>query len=361
MKQPVQRKLTNEILIHVIAWCVYVFYAQNLFLNTHPGEFALIPVIIFYLLSAAVFYTFACFITPQLVKRKSRLNSFIQVAIVLITYILLDYLNENVLAVYAYNLPPLKMTFLNFCCVVFWHFIKYAFWGVGYFAIWERFRLIKNSYEQRLSIEKLEKELLEKRTIEAEQDKLKYEYAFLRSQINPHFLYNTINVLKGKIQKHDPEAADCLAQFGKLMEYAVTNEGPSGLVSAELELENMKRLIYLHQYVYDNSLQIELSISGEMGGKIPPHVFLTLTENALKYGELLNKAQPLRISVKGIDNDFLIFSIQNQKRTGIVNSQSSGLGLTNLKKRLEALYAGFYELNILDSDDQYSTILTLKT
>jgi two-component system, LytTR family, sensor kinase len=353
----------SELLIHVCAWIVYMLYAHELFLYANPDNFIPVAIILNYLLSAAVFYAFACFIAPVFLFKKRYLPLVISFIVAWLLFIVLDYLIEGVLEVEVYKLPPLNMSIGRFIYSVSWHFFKYAFWGVGFFGLRQYIRQLKKNYEQKLRLEKAEREAQEihhqKEIWQAEKEKLTYENAFWRSQINPHLLFNTLNVLQTKIEQYDVHAAACLVEYSKLMRYAIETEGPDGLVEAETELENTKRLIKINQYIYDNKLHIEYKEEGQMGGRIPPHIFITLTENALKHADLSDPNHPLRIHVQSEDDNKLIFSIRNIKRKQNGTNGSTRLGMINLKKRLESLYANFYTLSIQDEQETYSVQLTL--
>jgi len=183
------------------------------------------------------------------------------------------------------------------------------------------------------------------------------ENAYLRAQINPHFLLNTLNFLYNSVSKFSEQIADSVMTLADIMRYALTNAGEDGKVMLDAEIEQISNFIKLNQARFNQRLNINLLIEGDAEGlRIIPLILITLAENVFKYGDLLNDCNPAMIAIN-IDGNNLTFTTQNLKKKR-VNEQSHGIGINNVKSRL-AMYHQ-YELVIEDNERDYKSILKIK-
>lgn len=192
-------------------------------------------------------------------------------------------------------------------------------------------------------------------------DKSEAENKFLQSQINPHFLYNTLNFFYSKALTLSPELADSILLLSDTMRYSLQlKENDKGMVLLENEVNHIYNLIKINQYRFNQKLKIRFLISGEMKAVcIAPLVLITFVENAFKHADLLNANAPLIITLKIMDEDQSIqFSIENKIKKG-PKELGTGIGLENVKRRLEYLYGNKYHLEIIQDKDSYSASLTL--
>jgi two-component system, LytTR family, sensor kinase len=186
---------------------------------------------------------------------------------------------------------------------------------------------------------------------------LKTELNFLKSQINPHFLYNTLNYFYIKASEHDEGLAESILKLSDIMRYSL-NDGVENKVSIDREIENMKALIDLHQIRYNNKLFIDFSVkSSDDSKKILPLVLIGLVENALKHGKLDDECYPLRISII-ISKEYIKFSLQNRKspKSKIISTK---IGLQNVKRRLELSYPQSHTLMIEENENEYHCYLEI--
>jgi len=187
---------------------------------------------------------------------------------------------------------------------------------------------------------------------------LSTENAYLKSQINPHFLLNTLNFLYNSVSKLSGEIAESVLLLSDIMRYALTNADEDGKVWLELEIENIISFIKLNQARFNQRLNINMEVTGSTEGlRIIPLVLITFTENVFKYGDLLNGNYPVKISVN-INNGTLTFITQNAKRKKVHQYGSHGIGIENVKSRLAMYYQ--YELIIEDSETEYKSTLKVK-
>jgi sensor histidine kinase YesM len=204
--------------------------------------------------------------------------------------------------------------------------------------------------------EKLKRVLLE--------EKLSTEMAFLKSKINPHFLFNVLNSFYSKSLKHNvPELADGIAKLAELMRYMVyeTNEDK---VALEKEIHHLKNFIQVYQLriAEEDDVFINFDVKGDVNTvKISPMLLIPFVENAIKHGVDPKTKSIIDISLKVTPNK-LYFRVSNTIRQGTygLTDESSGFGLDNLKKRLSILYPRAYDLEIKEEKGYFISSLMLQ-
>jgi two-component system LytT family sensor kinase len=186
---------------------------------------------------------------------------------------------------------------------------------------------------------------------------LKTELNFLKAQINPHFLYNTLNYFYIKASEHDEHLADSILKLSEIMRYSL-NDGAQNTVEIEKEIESIKSLIALHQIRYNNKLFIDFQVNLAIPYKqILPLVFIGLVENALKHGKLNDSIFPLTITLEVTEKE-VKFYLKNRKnpKSKIFSTE---IGLNNVKRRLELSYPNNHTLKIIENDDEYHCYLEI--
>ena len=201
----------------------------------------------------------------------------------------------------------------------------------------------------------------QKATQQLAQDKLQAELKFLKAQIHPHFLFNTLNNLYALTLKKSSNSPEVVLKLSELLNYMLY-ECNVPLAPLRKEIDLIKNYISLERLRYGKRLDISLNIGGDIHGKmIAPLLLLPFVENSFKHGVsgLTSKAWvSMDIQVKG---NQLVMKVDNSKSNGKGEDldYKEGIGLTNVKRRLELLYEGRYDLKILDTDDSYLVVLRL--
>lgn len=198
-----------------------------------------------------------------------------------------------------------------------------------------------------------------------EKEKLETELKFLKSQINPHFLFNTINSIFVLIHKNPRMASESLAKFSDLLRYQLyeCNEHEIPLHQELTYLENfieLQKLRQDHNYI-ELSLNIEQQHSGSL--LIAPFVLIPFIENAFKHVSQQKKtANWIRMNLR-FDGNQLLFNISNSLSTQMNGSpeviRAKGIGLQNVQRRLDLMYPGNYNLSILHGDEEFNVNLSL--
>lgn len=184
------------------------------------------------------------------------------------------------------------------------------------------------------------RQIISRQEVEAEKNKA--ELSLYKAQINPHFLFNTLNTLYALVLSGSDKTESAFVKFSGILRY-MYSQNESELIPADDELE------YIHQYVDLQKLRLnhhtDVQLNVEASSKkvlIPPMILITFVENAFKYGTSSDKDCKIDIRIK-IDENKLLFETENaviRKPDG----QKNGIGIQNCRKRLELLYPGKYEL-----------------
>lgn len=192
-------------------------------------------------------------------------------------------------------------------------------------------------------------------------EKKQIEIDYLRSQINPHFLTNTLNNIYSLSVTDDKRNSDAILSLSSLLDY-VLYESNQPTISLEKEVSFLSNFIELEKMRNTKRLQVNFEIDGNIHGNIPPMILITFVENAFKHciGDL-NTMCFINIHLK-IHENTLHFHVENSKSNLVGNSTKKtfgGIGLTNVKKRLATLYSNNHSLEIHDKKDTYVIILRL--
>ena len=183
------------------------------------------------------------------------------------------------------------------------------------------------------------------------------ELKYLRSQINPHFLFNSLNNIDELIFIDKEKASKAIFHLSEILRY-VLQQSESNKVSLTQEIDFIKNYIEFASYSFKSKDFIKLIIKGEYNNlQIPPLLFLPLIENAVKYVD--RKIKPPGITITfNIDQDFIEFEVSSYYSNSTKNKTLSGIGLKNLKRRLKLIYPDNYALEINNYDGQF--IVNLK-
>lgn len=193
-------------------------------------------------------------------------------------------------------------------------------------------------------------------------EKIEAELKFLKAQLHPHFLFNTLNNLYSLTLEKSEKAPDVVLKLSGLLDY-ILYECNAEFVPVEDEIHQMKNYIELEKLRYGDRLSIEFnSDSVPQKAAIPPMLFMTLLENSFKHGvSKTTENSWIRLSFSLV-NEYLIFVVENSKPIGS-NAEKDfvgGIGLENLKNRLNLIYKDDYKLIMHEGDISFRANLKLK-
>ena len=196
-----------------------------------------------------------------------------------------------------------------------------------------------------------------RKLLELEKQNLEQQLVYLRYQINPHFFMNTLNNIHALVDIDPAKAQETILELSKMMRF-VLYEGDKQGVSLTREFEFIRTYIKLMQLRYTDKVKITLDLPTESPDKtIPPLMLISFIENAFKHGVSYQNESFIDVKVK-VDNEQLHFECRNSKADKS-NEEKGGVGLANVKQRLDLLYDNRYTLNIHDTPTLYNVELTL--
>lgn len=193
----------------------------------------------------------------------------------------------------------------------------------------------------------------------AEKEKVNAELQVLKAQLHPHFLFNTLNNIYSYTQDVSEKASGMIMGLSNLLRYMLY-ECNKPLVSLDRELDMIHQYLALETARYDNSLDIALQLpSRKTNLLIAPLMLLPFIENAFKHGASQMPEQPWINLHLGVKNDELSMKLINGKPP-CTGKGSPGIGIVNVRKRLELLYPGAHELQINEEEEMFIVNLKLK-
>ncbi|MCX6304313.1 MAG: sensor histidine kinase [Bacteroidetes bacterium] len=186
------------------------------------------------------------------------------------------------------------------------------------------------------------------------------ELALLRSQINPHFLFNTLNNIYSLVYKKSEDAPEAVMKMSSIMRYMLY-DATTDSVLLEKEIEYLKSFIELEKLRIRHKDFVAFNISGNLDGRtIAPMLLIPFVENAFKHGSRTVSNPGITINLS-IGAQQILFDVTNHVRKNGNNAtdQVGGIGLTNIRRRLNLLYPGKHKLEITSSDDLFNVQLIL--
>ncbi|HKI90331.1 MAG TPA: histidine kinase [Draconibacterium sp.] len=286
------------------------------------------------------------------------------VSILLIVYINLQVLFPLFLEkgrYFLYSVSVLATIALGsvFYIILFDRWIDYIFTGyyfIAYYSFWD-ISLFFVVYVATTSLLHLARGWF--RLQEIEREKTLAELKALKSQINPHFLFNSLNSIYSLARKNSMQVPDKILQLSDLMRHIIY-ESDVDFIPLEKEIGMVKNYMELQNLRTSESEKIQLEINGNVKNKkIAPLLFLPFVENSFKHGlksGAKNAFVNILITVMEYD---LIFEIENAKgdAPSVSDSNYKGLGIENVKKRLDLIYSGKHELKIGNSENTFKVLL----
>ena len=193
-----------------------------------------------------------------------------------------------------------------------------------------------------------------------ETEKLNTELSFLKSQINPHFLFNTLNYIYSLAVVKSDATAGAVMKLSSIMRY-VLSDTKQHLVPLEKEVQFIQHFIDLQKVRLTDKIKINFTVTGNVEGKqVAPLIFIPFVENAFKYGISTKEASEINISIDCTENQ-VIFTSDNRVLATDTNSENNnGIGLQNTKRRLEISYPGKHQLTISKKDDHFNVELKIE-
>lgn len=195
---------------------------------------------------------------------------------------------------------------------------------------------------------------------ESEFEKSQMELSYLKAQINPHFLFNTLNGIYALALKKSDDAPTAIVKLSSIMRYVI-NDAKEEYVSLEKEMKYVADYVDLQKMRLNKNVEVVFVNEGEpIGKKIVPMLYISFIENAFKYGVSTGEMSEIYIKQSIFRNELFIEVINSICKTSIKEEDKTGIGLRNTKERLEKFYSGKYNLEIEESENRFRVELKLE-
>lgn len=340
-------KRSIEPVVHAVIWISgFILIASGIktigVFHKSEGSF-LYPLISGSLINAALFYITALFLIPRLSAYRKALPFVAQLGGLLIGLTLFETLID-----YAFFTTLFSSADESFSSQLL---INSAL-NVIVVSIALAYGFTKNWLKNERMKQKLKEE------------KLTAELNFLKAQINPHFLFNVLNMaFSSATRSGDEKTANIIEKLASLMRYMLY-ESNTEKVDLEKEINYIRDYINLQKMRFSSEIQVKVvfETSGNYDRSvIAPLILIPFVENAFKYGIKFDRQSEIRLTLN-VNDHILTFKAVNSRFSGHdqVSATDSGIGLENVKKRLSLIYPGKYQLDISDQDQLFSVDLEIK-
>lgn len=353
-----------RVVIHVVFW-VLMYLLEFLKVRSDMSfMYRTLVASLYFLLSITFFYTLAYWGFPRLLLKGRYLSFLLLLLVLYIWYGVLNY--YSTWAMIHFQLLPTKYTLHSFKMDM----LNKGLWG----STFDLSNLFFNFFEAFLPallplMIKLGKSFseLSNKTLKLERDNLVLELNYLRSQLNPHFLFNSLNNVYSLILKKDDKSASVILKLAGLMRYTLY-EANAEKIALSKEVNFILDYLDLAKLRYGKKVRVEFETSGEIEGfMIPSLLLISFVENAFKHGVndiTLDIQSWVKISLD-VQDGIMTFIISNNKPSQAsnklaINSNLGGIGIENTRKRLDLLYPDCHKLHIENARNTYTVNLSLK-
>lgn len=345
----------KKIIAHIIFWAAVVLFNTFIF-SVSSGNYNWVfkaTVFILPFEMFAVYLTLYLFIPKYLLKNNYTEFVLYSLLVAIIIGVVVRLLYIYVLVPYLGN----ETRILYIKDKISSNYFKAVFWNYAFFNLYVEIYSIVGV----ATAIKLFKHWLKNQRVknELEKQNIKSELALLRNQVNPHFLFNTLNNIDTLITKDKEKASDSIIKLSEIMRYMLY-EANSEKVPLEKEIDYLKSYISLQQLRLKKQNFVEFTIQGDYKGRtISPMLFISFVENAFKHGSKITDSPGIRIELI-INKQNIQFKITNYFTDNKNKDKTEGIGLSNVNRRLELLYPDKHQLKITKDKGKFKTYLLLE-
>ena len=333
-----QRIATHRVTLNIIFWVAYFVYPFLRF--RYDGEHTITPKeVIFYLLFyGAILYANNLYLLPKYLKsRKFKEYALIIIPIVVAAAFIESYVNKTLLKTCSCEGPNSIYAIYNFIHLG------------SILVIFGAVHIFRSLNENLRAYEKSENERLET------------ELKFLKSQVNPHMLFNSLNSIYAYALENSKRVPDMVVKLSEILRYMLY-ECDKPLVALEKEIAYLKDYVALQQMRMED-LKVDFNVSGTLSQQeIAPMVLIAYVENAFKYASQTDDDKAfVSIKINVVDNDFH-FQCRNSFSEASITSlpgENGGLGVKNAKALLDIAYPEGYALDMTTAEDIFTVDLKL--
>ncbi len=327
---------------HIGFWVLSFYVLVNVFkISNEIQKIDIIYTLLFHINIVAMVYINLKILIPRLLAKN---KSFWYGLTLTLNLLIFSYLNIELFNHFVDVLLP------NYYFISYYTLGDIIKFHLAYLLLTTLLKLSKAWF----SVQKTEQKMLA-----LKKEKINSELESLKLQINPHFLFNSLNNIHGMASKSAKKTKELVLNLSDMLRY-VLYETETDRVPLKEEIDFLKNYIELQKVRMEEGAKINLNIKGDPGNKkTAPLLFLPLVENAFKHGSKGDiKNTFINIDIK--IGQGLTFEIENNKSKGVDPVKNDkGIGLENIKRRLELIYPGQHHLNIDDKNDVFKVELIL--
>ncbi|MEO1629100.1 MAG: histidine kinase [Bacteroidota bacterium] len=196
-----------------------------------------------------------------------------------------------------------------------------------------------------------------------EKEKLATELKFLKAQINPHFLFNTLNNLYSMVVTQSPKAPDMIMRLSGILDYVLYRSQTTSVSLGE-EVKTIEHFLELEQIRYGDRLAVEYETKGNLSAPISPLILLSIVENAFKHGASGDIDRPkIKIDIAERDQNIQcqVWNTKGKHQGELNDAYKKGIGLSNIKRQLKLIYPAKHQLEIAETESEFSVNLTISS
>ncbi len=342
--------INRYLYIHIGYWIFYIlfftvqrfaFYGYSDFIPNLKLNLVYLPTVLI------CTYAVSEYVIPALLSRNNLFLPVLILVLIIICEPVFAYLiRKNIVEPFIYNDHSVYSLYNYLTAILIFVF------GTVPVAIWKISRQLRSDYlyHQKVEHDKLEAEVKLKET----------ELKLLKSQIQPHFLFNTLNNLYLLALEKSDKTPDLLLRLSELLSY-ITYDCSAEKISVGKEIEFINSYIELQKLRYEKC-DITMNVSGNIHDKlIAPMILHTFIDNSFKHGAELEKRNPwIKISLDIKDNILFFTVVNSTRKREKLEEKIPGIGIANATKRLNLIYPDRHELVIKNSDTRHSVFLRIK-
>jgi two-component system LytT family sensor kinase len=335
------KKLLFHLAYWVLAWCLtnLMFGYEGLF-----NPYSLLYSSVLLLIAAGVSYWIVYFLIPRYLVHDKHGLFLTYLVFTVIVSLDLELLTTMVFIIF----------FERFQVMVFFHSSReiYSLMTGTYFIVFLSvgIKLVEYWYRE------------QKRKQVAMKEKVETELKLLKSQIHPHFLFNTLNNIYSLAMQKSDRAPDAVLKLSELLDYLIY-KGEADEVPLEKEIHFIRNYMELENLRYGDRLEADFQVIGDPEGiRLAPFLLIPLVENSFKHGISQGRKKQrltIKLEISGRNIEFYIENTLPENPGG--ERSPGGMGLLNLRKRLELLYAEYYSLETRKEEARYVALLKLQT
>lgn len=346
--------VNKTIWLHLLAWAIFILYEIS-FLIALKTSFKIYELFAFYILNICLFYFNAHFVLSRANVTRKYYRLIFYIPVELLVYIFLGIELQKLFHYIDNDPAPVKITSIVY--------IQYSWRGLYFLLFSGAYWLTLFTVEKNKRISQLEMMQLtsEKKESELQVKLAKTHNDYLRSQIDPHLLFNSLNFIYNSIEEVSTEASECVLLLAEIMHYILNKTEEDEKADLCDEIEQIKKLIRLNQIRFKKNLNLIVTnnIDNNTQQRVLPLLLMTFIENMFKHGDLTDSKYPGEI-LFDLDNGRLHFKTHNKKRSG-AKSLGQQIGIENAKSRLENAYTSQqYDLTISNKRDNFTVDLLIQ-